>query len=260
MRRPAWGWIAVGAIVLAAWLYFTPPGLLGKADAIAYAVCARDPSHSPFLGNRQMPLCYRCTGMHLATLLTLAVLAWRAPRRGGYPRGLAAWVLGGLFLAFALDGTNAFVSDFLHHPWLYTPNNILRLFTGLGMGIVIGAMLYAVAQQAMWANSHPEPALTNRRLAALLLAAAALGGLVLTNNPLVLYPVALLTTADVVGLLSAIYALFALGLTRREGQAHTWGELTDVFFVGWVIAMIQLSLMAWLRFSLTHTWGPYPKI
>ncbi len=260
MRKSTWGWLAFSALVLGVWLYFTPPGLLGKADAIAYAVCARNPAHSPFLGSRQMPLCYRCTGMHLGTLLTLGVLAWRAPRRGGYPHGRVAGVLAALFAAFALDGGNAFLTDWLHRPLLYPPNNILRLFTGLGMGIVIGAMLYAVAQQALWANTHPEAALTPRRLRGLLLGAVLLGGLVLTGNPLVLYPVALLTTADVVLVLGAIYSLFALGVARRESQAHTWSELTNFFLAGFVIAMLQIGLMDWLRFHLTHTWGPYPGL
>ena len=258
MRKPHWAWLVLGAAVLGVWLYATPPGLLGKADAIAYAVCSRDPGHSPFFGTRQMPLCFRCTGMHLGALLTLVLLTWRAPRHGGFPRGLTRVVLAVLFAAFALDGGNAFLSDLWHRPALYTPHNTLRLFTGLGMGIVIGTLLYAAAHQALWETRNDAPALTMRRLLVLLVLVAALGGLVLTANPLVLYPVALLTTGDVVLLLSLIYALFALGLTRRENTAGTWRDVTDMLFVGWVVAMLQISLFDWMRFASTHTWGVFP--
>ena len=240
------------------WLYATPPGLLGKADAIAYAVCSRAPSHSPFLGARQMPLCFRDTGMHLGALLTLVFLFWRAPRQGAFPKGVAAWALGALALAFAVDGGNAFASDFLHRPALYPPDNRLRLATGLGMGIVLGTLIYAVFQQVVWARYADRPALTPKRLLTLTVVVAFSGLLVWSANPLVLYPVALLTTADVVLLLSIIYALFLLGLRRREGTANTWREIADVCFQGWVIAMLQIGAFDWLRFAATHTWGAFP--
>jgi hypothetical protein len=47
--------------VLLAGLWATPPGLLGKADAIGYAVCHRIDLRSFHLGDRQLPLCARCT-------------------------------------------------------------------------------------------------------------------------------------------------------------------------------------------------------
>jgi len=248
----------LGAGVLGVWLYLTPPGLLGKADAIAYAVCSRDPGHSPFLGTRQMPLCFRCTGMHLGAFITLALLTWRAPRQGGFPRGLSRWVLLLLFAAFALDGSNAFLGDFLHREFLYTPHNGLRLLTGLGMGIVIAALLYTAMQQALWETWDERPALTTSRLAVALALVAAAGGLVWLANPLWMYLVALLTTADVVMLLSLIYAMFALGLSRRENTASSWRDVTDLLFIGWVIAMLQIGLFDWMRFAATHTWGAFP--
>ena len=56
-------WLVVGVAALAfvSWLLNTPEGVLGKADAIGYAICHRIDGRSFHLGNRQFPLCARCT-------------------------------------------------------------------------------------------------------------------------------------------------------------------------------------------------------
>ena len=61
----------VAAVVLAAWLVNTPPGILGKADAVGYAVCHRIDERSFHIGDRQVALCARCTGMYLGAVLGL---------------------------------------------------------------------------------------------------------------------------------------------------------------------------------------------
>ncbi|MCD6475499.1 MAG: DUF2085 domain-containing protein, partial [Anaerolineaceae bacterium] len=64
-----WIMVLVGlGVLMAGWLLFTPAGFFGKLNAIDYAVCHQAPSHSFFIGNRQMPLCARCTGMYLGVL------------------------------------------------------------------------------------------------------------------------------------------------------------------------------------------------
>lgn len=253
-------WIATG-IALAlwiGWLLATPPGLLGKADAIAYAVCARDPAHSPFLGSRQMPLCFRCTGMHLGALLTLAWLAWRAPRRGGWPTKPVLAVLTLFTGAFVVDGGNAALHDLWHLPALYPPANPLRLVTGLGMGVVIGVVVYTAGQQMLWQRWEETPALTGRGLAALLAAAGIAAALVLSGQPLVLFPIALLTTADVVFLLTLVYTLLIINVRQRINFATTWRDLLPHLAVGHVFALLQIITLDALRFALTHTWGAFP--
>ena len=69
-------WLVPLAAVLAiaAWIYIAPPGILGKADAIGYAVCHRIDERSFHVDGRQLPLCARCSGMYLGALLGLVVL------------------------------------------------------------------------------------------------------------------------------------------------------------------------------------------
>src|SRR5512136_675509 len=105
-----------GLIVLAVgilgfgWLLNTPPGLLGKADAIGYAVCHRIDLRSFHLGERPLPLCARCSGMYLAAMLGLTFQTISAPRRGGMPPRRVRIILGLFVVAFAVDGLNSFGS------------------------------------------------------------------------------------------------------------------------------------------------------
>jgi len=56
-------------LLIIGFVVFTPEGLLGKADAIGYAVCHRIDLRSYHIGERPLPLCTRCTGMYLGAML-----------------------------------------------------------------------------------------------------------------------------------------------------------------------------------------------
>src|SRR5689334_17781875 len=59
-------------VVSTIWVYLTPEGVLGKADAVGYAVCHRITVRSfLFPDGRQLPLCARCSGMFLGVLVGL---------------------------------------------------------------------------------------------------------------------------------------------------------------------------------------------
>ena len=89
---------------LAAFLFITPVGLLGKADGIGYAICHRIDERSFHLFGRQLPLCARCTGEFNAAALTLLFLGIVSRKRGRMPaRGILV-VLAIFFVAFAIDG------------------------------------------------------------------------------------------------------------------------------------------------------------
>jgi uncharacterized membrane protein len=72
----------VVGLVFIGWLINTPTGLLGKADAVGYAVCHRIDVRSFHLGERPLPLCARCSGMYLAAVLNIVYQAEVAQRSG----------------------------------------------------------------------------------------------------------------------------------------------------------------------------------
>jgi uncharacterized membrane protein len=97
-------------VALAGWIYITPPGLMGKLDAIGYAVCHRLDSHSLHAGSVQLPLCARCTGEFNAAAIALVFQGFVSPRKSQLPRRGILAALAIFFLAFAIDGSNSYLA------------------------------------------------------------------------------------------------------------------------------------------------------
>jgi uncharacterized membrane protein len=248
-----WAILVLAGIVLGMWLSVSPGGLLGKADSIGCAVCHRIESHSLFIGDRAMPLCARCSGMHLGFAFTIfAFLATRRGRAGGYPPKWMAFVFGFFALGFALDGLNSFFSLLLGRTWLYEPNNALRLISGTLMGLSMASYAYPAFNQSLWSNWGKERALrSGGDLARLLLLAAIVVLAVLSGNPLLLYPLAILSSLTVVVILGGAYTMFALLFLGRESQALTWRRLFFPLVFGFTLALAQITVIILVRWATT---------
>ena len=251
----AWLVYLAAAIVLFGWLWNTPEGLLGKADAVGYAVCHRIDVRSFHLGDRPISLCARCTGMYLGALLGLAFQGITTPRGGKFPPRRVIAALAGLFVIFGVDGVNSFAHLIPGLPGIYEPNNTLRILTGTGFGIVMSAAVYPVFNQTMWTRWVERPALPGlRQLFVLLLLGLGVALLVMTENPLILYPLALLSSAGVLVILSMIYAMLWLIVLKAENRyTHAWQLLTPLVG-GFAMGLLQIALLDLGRYLLTGTW------
>ncbi len=244
----------VACLVLAGWLINTPAGLLGKADAIAYAICHRIAARSFSIGDRQMPLCARCTGMYLGTLLGL-LFQFKHEKRGGMPVLKIMILLGVVLVGFVIDGVNSYLHFFPNAPSLYTPENWLRLVTGTALGIGIAAVLLPVFNQTVWKDWTDKPILNSwKQVGALVLIAGILDLTVLSENPILLYPLALLGSATVMVILGMIYTIVWLMLFKQENKYRHLKELWLPLVAGFTTALIQISFMDWGRYTLTGTW------
>jgi len=250
-------YIAVG-LLLFGWLLNTPPGLLGKADATGYALCHQIDARSFHLGDRQLPLCARCTGMYLGAMAGLIFQFFTAQRRAGMPPWRVLVILGAWIMAFGVDGVNSYLHLFPGAPSLYEPSNILRLLTGSGMGLAVALVLYPAFNQAVWRVVEPAPAVSGLRQTALLTALAlALDWLVWLENPLLLYFFALFSTAGVLALLTMVYTLFWLLIWRKENSCQILSQLTLPLVGGFGIALLQIALFDLARFALTGSWDGF---
>jgi len=253
-------------LVFAVWFSFAPPGLLGKADGIGYAICHRIDERSFQIGDRQLPLCARCTGEFFTAGISLLFFAIVSPRKSGMP----GWKLGIpllLFLAaFGIDGSNSYLyllkgtaGGVLHNiPNLYIPNNTLRLFTGSGMGIALASILYPAFNQSAWKDTDPGRALDWKKLGALIAIVLLMDLAVLTESPMVLYPVALLSVLGVLALLIIVFSMVWILVMRQENEFSSLKQMWMPFLAGVTIAFLMITAIDLLRFQLTGTWAGFP--
>lgn len=249
--------LAANILLLAVWLIKTPPGLLGKADAAGYAVCHRIESHSFLLGDRQIPLCARCSGMYLGALLGMIYLTCY-PKKAGMPSIKVSVILGLFLAAFAIDGVNSYLHFIPAMPSLYEPSNALRLFTGTGVGLGIAAILVPVLNQAAWKDFNPQAALRGwRDFLPLLGLALVLDLAILSDNSLILYPLALLSAFSILLVLTTVYLIVWLMITKSENLFTRRTELALPALAGFLIALLQIATLDSIRFWLTGTWAGF---
>ena len=254
-------------IAIAAYIYFTPPGLLGKADAVGYAICHRIDARSFHVHDRQLPMCARDTGTFTSAFVSLIYLSIIGKKRGGMPVKKIAIVLIGLFLIWAFDGSNSYLyliketypGALPQIPNVYIPNNTLRLLTGSGMGMGMAAALFAAFNQTAWKDVDMRPALgTWRDLAWLAAIILVVDLLVLSETNAVLYIVAYLSVFGVLTLLSLIFSVVWMMVMKQDNTFTTPKELWISLLAGFTLALIMVLGIDLLRLGFTGTWGAFP--
>ncbi len=260
--------VVAAILVFTGWLLYTPPGFLGKLDAIAYAVCHRIAERSFHIGSVQLPLCARCTGMYLGAVTGLVFQSILGGKRSRVPGWGIIAVLVVFLVAFGIDGANSYLyllkqvrpGILPHIPNIYIPNNTLRLLTGSGMGLGIAAMLFPAFNQSIWADHDDSHAglSTWKAFGLLLFIQVVIDLLVLTQSPIVLYPVALISVLGVVLLLTMVYTIVWVMITGQENKYTKLRQLWLPILAGFTITMIQTFGIDMLRFWLTGTWGGFP--
>ncbi len=255
-------------VVLSAWIYIAPPGLMGKLDAVGYAVCHRLPSHSLHIGSIQLPLCARCTGEFNAAAIALVFQGVIGLRNSKLPnRGILA-VLVLFFLAFAVDGSNSYLAlmktsyagALKNIPNLYVTNNTTRLFTGSGMGIAMGSVLFPMYNQSVWRAPVERPVYNWRKFGLLVAIILLVDFAILTDSPFVLYPVALISSLGVVALLSMVFSIVWIMVMQQDNAFEHVRQLWLPAVAGLTLAFLLIVGIDLFRFNLTHTWQGFPGL
>jgi uncharacterized membrane protein len=263
-------WLApiAALLVLAALFIIAPEGALGKLDAVGYAVCHRIDARSFHINGRQLPLCARCTGEFNAAAVALVFQIFVSGRRTRLPSRSMGMVLILFFLAFGLDGSNSYLYLLKQNsqgalasiPNLYIPNNILRLFTGSGMGISLAAVIYPVVNQTLWRVPDNRRALEWKTFGLLLAITIIMDLLILTENPLILYPVAYLSVFGVLSLLVMVFGILWIIIMRQDNAFEHLRELWLPATSGLTLSLLLVVGIDLLRFQLTSTWSGFPGL
>lgn len=250
--------LTLAILITAVWMLLTPGGLLGKADAVGYAVCHRIDLRSFHLGDRTLPLCSRCTGMYLGSLFTLLAFMIFRGKAGAYPSKSLQIVLIGFGLVWALDGINSTLTLLPGAASLYEPKNWLRLVTGMLIGTSLTTMIYPVFIQTAFRDWQMSAVIPSWWWFARLLAFLALTVLgVLSENPLILYPLALLSSLGVLALLTTAYSVLTLPLLKLQNQITSATQLWFPLLTGFVLALSQVAVIDLLRYLFTGTWDGF---
>lgn len=240
--------------LLTAWLTLTPAGFMGKLWAIASSVCEQNPLHTLSFNGKLLPLCARCTGTFLGAFVSLTFLI----TRGRAARAPTLWkciFLGAFALAFAVDGTNSFLATIAPRFSLYVPNNSLRFLTGMGMGMVIGVILWPVWNETIWNGKNERKVLEGwKALPGLLLCETAAAGMVLIKVEWFYSPVGVLSVIMVPVLITMIYTLLWIVGSKKENQVNCKRELIRYVELGAICALVQISLFDLVRFLLLGSW------
>lgn len=153
-----------------------------------------------------------------------------------------------LLFLWAGDGVNSFASAALGHPFLYEPQNSLRLITGALMGISLGSLLFVMLNGNLYRNPYSKPIYEN--VADFLILLALIAALVLLVNSQMawlLYPLSAFMLVAVIGLNASIWTALAASFFRAVTQPR---ELLPRFAVGITLALLLLNGLALGRYAL----------
>ena len=250
------GWLLAGllagyALALVGLAVLPGATLIERLRALDGGICAQLPGHSFFPGGEQLPLCARNTGIYLGFATTFLYLAasgrLRASRLPSLP---VMCVLGLAVLLMAVDGFNSFFLD-LGLPHLYQPMNPLRLITGLGAGTAMAAVIIPVASGLIWRVDDRRSSFDSLGELALMLPLLTIDFFVVISiAPIILYPVAILSSVGLVLALTLVNLVFALGLTNQIGRFNSWRQLFPLFSGLVVLAVVELMALFLLKSSV----------
>ena len=251
------GLLALFYLGLLAALAFLPgASLLDRLRWLDSGICAQLPSHSFYPGGERLPLCARNTGIYLGYIITL--ITFYATGRGRAQR-LPSWpiivvlVLG--IVALVVDGFNSFFLDLgLNH--LYQPHNLLRLATGLATGLALASLGLPFLNRLIWREYKEQRSISSWGSLALLLPGVMLSFFaVASQNGLVLYPIALLSTIGVLTVLSSVNLIVIVAASKRDQTFERYLELLPFLGLALLLTIGEMLVLAQLKFSLLQMLG-----
>ena len=249
------GLVVFFALIVAGYLFLTPLAPLEKANLIGYSICHQIPERSFYMSGYRLPLCARCTGTYLGvaiSFLWFAVLRrWRAGEM------LPNWMIV-VMVAFVglmgIDGLNSYLSLWGNLPTLYTPQNWLRATTGSLNGIALSMIVWPIFNLTLWKNpSTTRPLKTAWELLGIVVIAGAVIGVVQSEPDWLLYPVALISTAGILWMLSIVNTMILLILFRRDSLAEHWRDAIVPLLAGLTVSLLELTLIGAVRYWVTGT-------
>lgn len=255
-RVTVWLVLALTALIMVLWWLGTPGGLLGKADAVGYAICHQITPRSFLVHGEPLPLCARCTGIYLGVMFSLGILLASGRGRASQFAPKRVLVLLAIFvMILGVDGVNSYLHLFPGYVGPYSPNNFLRLITGSLTGITMLNIIFPVFNWTVWSEPADTPTLKSlRELGGLLLVILLVDALVLVQHPWALTIFGLISAAGPVVVLTMVWTILFLSFTRRENTIRKRTDLVIPLLAGIAVTFLMIGVIDWGRYQLTGTW------
>ncbi len=250
------GIVLLSLLVFAILLFFPGASLLNRMSWLDSGICAQIASHSFYPGGERLPLCARNTGIYLGFLMTLTTLYGKGKGRAQQlpPWPLVILLVGGI-TALAVDGINSFLLD-LGIQHIYRPNNLLRLATGLVTGLAMALLLLPMLNRLFWCGySEKRSVTTGQELVQYLPGLVLCFFVVASQNVLILYPIALLSTAGILTALGSLNLIVLVCVSRRDETFEHYRELLPFLGFAFLFAIGEMLLLAQLKLTLLHALG-----
>lgn len=232
-------------------------GILTAGDYVGGAFCHRIPVRSFTVMGRPIGLCARCSGMYLGFFLYFALVTISG--REKWTTFSPVWILvtmAGFIAIMGVDGINSYSHFFPNAPHLYTPNNTLRLFTGLGTGLAIGTFIVPAVAQTLWTfNAQVQKAAVGTLPEFLgLITITVLAGLILLMEiPIATYIMAILSILGLLFILTGIFTILLMLLTKRENSLSRGLQAIPPLSIGFIIACLVATGLVTARIMFIGT-------
>lgn len=249
-RLPVWLFLGlIGASI--AGLALAPWPLATKLYAVVHGLCAQRPSHSFTFDGVALPFDARMTGIYGGALTTALFLLVSGRARAVRLPPVPILAMLGFFVAImGADGVNSTLQD-LRVPYLYEPDNRLRLATGLLMGVTLGIMQAYLLNRTVWSHPAEVPLLRGwRELGALLAAQILFYLLVISGWGALRIPLALALVGGAVAVVLVLALTFLVLAYGREGRFARPADLAGFASVALLLGYATLALIAAARFLL----------
>jgi len=126
------------------------------------------------------------------------------------------------------------------------------------MGIVIAVTLVTVFNMSVWNDSVPGKIMDKwKQFLPLAGGVAFLDLLVLSQQSLLLYPLAILSTLTVVGILTLAYSVLLIMIWKRDNTFTSVRQYLPWLSGGLACAFFQILLMDAIRLAITGTWAGF---
>jgi uncharacterized membrane protein len=255
-ERPGlWGLIALLLTATLGALLLLPGSFTERLGWVVHGVCAKE--HTLVLGGVVLPLCQRNTGIYAGFLATLITLILLGRGRAAKLPPLPILILLGLNGAWmGVDGFNSLLLD-IGAGNLYPPQPVLRILSGLAMGMTVGTMLLFAFNITLRANPLRNQAIMGgwRDVAVVALVELALFALIRLAGPIIAYPLAIFSTIGILLVMFTVNLMVVAMISRYEGMVTRVVQLARPAMFALVLTGIEFGLLAWGRVALERSIG-----